>query len=82
MSCGEKSRRDERILMELKEGDLIVTLPRVEKIRAIIDQIGKDQIGVVTSISSKFDSKTVCGVLIDGEIYYLFEDEITKLEKE
>ena len=68
--------------MELKEGDLIVTLPRVEKIRAIIDQIGKDQIGVVTSISSKFDSKTVYGVLIDGEIYYLFEDEITKLEKE
>ena len=68
--------------MGLKEGDLIVTLPRVEKIRAIIDQIGKDQVGVITSISSKFDSKTVYGVLIDGEVYYLFEDEITKLENQ
>tara|TARA_Y100000034_G_C6556797_1_gene240775 strand:+ start:266 stop:472 length:207 start_codon:yes stop_codon:yes gene_type:complete len=68
--------------MELNEGDLVVTLPRVEKIRAIIDQIGKDQVGVITSISSKFDSKIVYGVLIDGEVYYLFEDEITKLEKE
>ena len=67
--------------MELIEGDLVVTLPRVERIRAIIDQIGKDQVGVITSISSKFDNKTVYGVLIDGEIYYLFEDEIEKVEE-
>ena len=67
--------------MELSEGDLVVTLPRVERIRAIIDQLGKGQVGVVTSISSKFDKKTVYGVLIDGEVYYLFEDEITKLEE-
>ena len=67
--------------MELMEGDLVITLPQVEKIRAIIDKIGQGQVGVVTSISSKFDSKTVYGVLIDGEVYYLFEDEIKKMEE-
>ena len=68
--------------MELKEGDLVITLPTVEKIRAIIDKIDKDQIGVVTSISSKFDEKTVYGVLMEGIVYYLFEDEIEKVEEE
>jgi len=67
--------------MELKEGDLVVTLPKVEKIRAIIDKIGQGQIGVVVNMSSRFDKKTVYGVLLDGTIYYLFEDEIEKLEK-
>ena len=68
--------------MELKEGDLVITLPTVEKIRAIIDKIDKDQIGVVTSISSKFNEKTVYGVLMEGIVYYLFEDEIEKVEEE
>ena len=67
--------------MEIKEGDLVVTLPRVEKIRAIIDKIGQGQIGVVTSVSSKFDSRLVYGVLIEGQEYFLFADEIEKLEK-
>ena len=67
--------------MELMEGDLVITLPQVEKIRAIIDKIGQGQVGVVTSISSKFDEKTVYGVLIDGEVYYLFEDEIEKMTR-
>jgi hypothetical protein len=66
--------------MDLKEGDLVVTLPRVEKIRAIVDKLGKDEIGVVTSVSSKFDEKSVYGVFIEGIVYYLFEDEIAKLE--
>jgi len=68
--------------VELKEGDLVITLPTVEKIRAIIDKIDKDQIGVVTSISSKFNEKTVYGVLMEGIVYYLFEDEIEKVEEE
>ena len=67
--------------MDLKEGDLVVTLPRVEKIRAIIDKIGQGQIGVVISMNSRFDEKPVYGVLLDGEVYYLFEDEIEKLEE-
>ena len=67
--------------MELMEGDLVITLPQVEKIRAIIDKIGQGQVGVVTSISSKFDEKTVYGVLIDGEVYYLFGDEIEKMTR-
>ena len=66
--------------MELMEGDLVITLPQVEKIRAIIDKIGQGQVGVVTSISSKFDEKAVYGVIIDGETYFLFGDEIEKLE--
>jgi hypothetical protein len=68
--------------VELREGDLVVTLPRVEKIRAIIDKIGQGQIGVVVSMSSRFDKKTVYGVLLEGIVYYLFEDEIEKLEEE
>ena len=68
--------------MEIREGDLVITLPKVEKIRAIIDKLGKGKIGVITSISSKFDEKTVYGVMIDGENYYLFGDEIEKLEGE
>lgn len=67
--------------MDIKEGDLVITLPKVEKIRAIIDQLGKGKIGVVTSVSSKFDAKLVYGVLIDGQEYFLFADEIEKLEE-
>ena len=67
--------------MAIKDGDLVITLPRVEKIRAIIDKLGRGKVGVVTHTSSKFDSKTVYGVLIDGFVYYLFEDEIEKLEE-
>ena len=80
MSYREKPRRAKGVCMDLKEGDLVVTQPQVEKIRAIIDQLGKGRIGVVYSITSKFDNRTVYGVLIDGEVYYLFADEIKKLE--
>ena len=68
--------------MEIKEGDLVITLPRVERIRAILDRIVAGQIGVVTSVSSKFNGKFVYGVIIDGEEYFLFSDEIQKLEEE
>ena len=67
--------------MEIKEGDLVITLPRVERIRAILDRIVAGQIGVVTSVSSRFDGKWVYGVLIDGQEYFLFDDEVKKLEK-
>ena len=67
--------------MEIKEGDLVVTLPRVEKIRAIVDRIQAGQIGVVTSVSSRFDGRWVFGVLIEGQEYFLFDDEVKKLEK-
>ena len=67
--------------MEIKEGDLVITLPRVERIRAILDKIVAGQIGVVTSVSSRFDGKWVYGVLIDGQEYFLFDDEVKKLEE-
>ena len=67
--------------MEIKEGDLVITLPKVEKIRAIVDRIQAGQIGVVTSVSSRFDGRWVFGVLIDGQEYFLFDDEVKKLEE-
>ena len=67
--------------MVIKEGDLVITLPKGEKIRAIVDNVVKDQIGIVVSRSSKFDEKTVYGVLLDGEVYYLFEDEVELVEE-
>ena len=67
--------------MDLKEGDLVITLDKVEKIRAIIDEIKGGMIGVVVDDGAKFDNTSVYGVSINGRIYYLFEDEIEKLEE-
>ena len=67
--------------MELKEGDLVITLPNVDKVRSVAGKLGKDAVGVVVESSPRFDTMSVYGVLIDGEVYYLFEDEITKVEK-
>ena len=68
--------------MELKKGDLVVTLPKVEKIKAIVENMESNMLGFITSVSSEFDGKIVYGVLIDGKEYFLFEDEIEKMEKE
>jgi len=68
--------------VEIKEGDLVVTLPQVVKVRSIIGGLEGGVIGVVVETSPRFDHLNVYGVLIEGEMYYLFEDEISKLEKE
>ncbi len=68
--------------MDLKEGDLVITLDKVEKIRAIIDEIKGGMIGVIVDDGAKFDNTSVYGVAINGRIYYLFEDEIEKLEEQ
>ena len=67
--------------MGLKEGDLVKTLPKVDKVKAILGKLGPDRIGVVVATSPRFNHVPVYGVLIDGEVYYLFEDEIEKLEE-
>jgi len=67
--------------MELKEGDLVVTLERVDKVKSVLGKLGKDLVGVVVETSPRFDTMSVYGVLIDGEVYYLFEDEIEKVEE-
>ena len=67
--------------MELKEGDLVVTLPKVDKVKSILGKLGHDLVGVIVETSANFDTMNVFGVLIDGDIYYLFEDEIAKVEK-
>ena len=66
--------------MELKEGDLVVTLPRVDKVKSVLGKLGKDLVGVIVETSPRFDTMNVYGVLIDGEVYYLFEDEIEIVE--
>jgi len=68
--------------MELKEGDLVVTLERVDKVKSVLGKLGKDLVGVIVETSPRFDTMSVYGVLIDGEVFYLFEDEIEKVEEE
>ena len=67
--------------MVLKEGDLVVTLPKIDKVKSILGEIGAGFIGVVVETEPQFDNQKVYGVLIDGRVYYLFQDEIEKLEK-
>ena len=65
----------------LKKGDLVVTLKKVENIRAIMGQLKEGEIGVISETNAYFDRMNVYGVAINGRIYYLFEDEIEKLEE-
>tara|TARA_B100000686_G_C16737495_1_gene944522 strand:+ start:863 stop:1072 length:210 start_codon:yes stop_codon:yes gene_type:complete len=68
--------------MDLKEGDLVVTLPKLDKVKSVIGKVGKDLVGVIVETTAHFDTMNVYGVLIDGSIYYLFEDEIEKVEEQ
>ena len=68
--------------MELKEGDLVITLDKVENIRAIVGGVKSNALGVIVETSANFDTMNVFGILIDGQIYYLFEDEFKKVEEE
>tara|TARA_R110000824_G_scaffold67875_2_gene175788 strand:- start:10 stop:219 length:210 start_codon:yes stop_codon:yes gene_type:complete len=68
--------------LDLEKGDIVITLPKVEKIQAIIGELGAGMIGIVVDRSAKFNHIRVYGVAIEGQIYYLFEDEIKKLEEE
>ena len=66
---------------KLNNGDLVVILPKVEKIRAVLGILEAGMIGVIVDHSAKFNDAIVYGVMIDGSLYYLFEDEIEKLEE-
>jgi len=66
--------------MELKEGDLVIILPKVQSIQAVVDLHG-GEIGVVCDTSGKFDQMQVYGVVVNGHTYYLFNDEVEKLEE-
>lgn len=65
---------------KLSNGDLVVTLPKVEGIKAIARYLRRGMIGVIVDHSAKFNEVVVYGVAIDGKIYWLFEDEIKPLE--
>jgi len=67
--------------MELKEGDLVIVLPKVQSIQAVVDLSG-GEIGVICDDTGKFDKMQVYGVVVNGHTYYLFSDEIEKLEEE
>jgi len=66
---------------KLKEGDIIITLPRVERITAVMGKLKRGMVGVVVETNPRFNNVQVYGVLINGEVYYLFEDECEKVEK-
>jgi len=66
--------------MDLIEGDLVITLKKVESIQAIVD-LREGMTGVIVATTAEFDSVKVYGVLIEGREYYLFEDEIKRLEE-
>jgi hypothetical protein len=68
--------------MELKKGDLVVTLDKVENIKAIIGELKGGEIGVITETGPEFDTISVYGVVINEKMYYLFADEIEKLEEQ
>ncbi|UCH71648.1 MAG: hypothetical protein JSW62_04415 [Thermoplasmatales archaeon] len=67
--------------MDLKEGDLVITLPKVAKIQAIVNLNG-GEMGIVVETGAEFNEIQVYAVSINGQIYYLFADEIMKLEEE
>ena len=68
--------------MELREGDLVVTLPKIESVRSVLGKVEGGMLGVIVETSANFDTMNVFGVLIDGQVYYLFEDEIEKVEEQ
>ena len=67
---------------KLNAGDLVVTLPKVERIKSISVDLRRGMIGVVVDHTAKFNEVVVYGVAIGTRAYWLFEDEIKKLEKE
>ena len=67
---------------KLNTGDLVVTLPKVENIKSIAVDLRRGMIGVVVDHTAKFNEVVVYGVAIGQKVYWLFEDEIKKLEKE
>ena len=66
---------------KLSNGDLVVTLPKVEGIKAIARHLRRGMIGVIVDHSARFNEVVVYGVAINGNVYWLFEDEIRPLEK-
>jgi hypothetical protein len=84
MSHWPKFRRNEGIYVvkkNLKEGDLVITLPQITSVKSIQGKLKEGMMGVIVETSANFDSMNVFGVIIDGQVYYLFEDEIEKVEK-
>lgn len=66
--------------MDLKEGDLVITLKKVESVKGILGEIKAGMTGVITVTGSQFNNSIVYGVLIEGREYFLFTDEIEKVE--
>jgi hypothetical protein len=81
LPCGKESRRVEGVYMELKEGDLVITLPRVDRVKTFASRLAEGLVGVVILTDPRDNNLNVYGVLIDGTVYYLFEDEIKKVEE-
>ena len=68
--------------MDIDNGDLVITLSQVENVHVSLGGLSKGMIGVVVSQSPELNQVHIYEVAIEGRIYYLFEDEIKKLEKQ
>ena len=67
--------------MAVEEGDLIITLPKVAKIRSKVNLYG-GEMGIVVKKGPESYELKVYAVVINQQFYYLFEDEFEKLEDE
>jgi hypothetical protein len=65
--------------MAIKNGDLVITLPKIKEVQSIVN-LEAGQMGFVVEIEHGAQS-TVYGVIIDSKKYYLFDDEIKKMEE-
>ena len=68
--------------MGIDTGDLVVLLPKIERIRTFIGEgLCRGMLGIVIDCNASFNAVRVYGVAVQGNVYYLFEDEIEKLEE-
>jgi len=65
----------------MRVGDLVITLPEVEKINSLTMSLVRGTIGIIVEHTAKLGHVVVYKVSIDDKLYYLFEDEIKKLEE-
>lgn len=66
--------------MVIEIGDIVTCREKVEMVTAIYPRLKEGDIGIVVDASPEFSDYKVYGVVINGNTYYLFADEIEKIE--
>jgi len=68
--------------MVIEIGDVIACRKKVESISSLYPHLKEGDIGIVIDTAPEFNNLKVYGVVISGQTYYLFQDEIEKIETE